>query len=530
MANIAQTAIGNDSFNILVNALTFVDTELPGTNLVGTLSAENADLTVFAPTDAAFAQLALDAGFTGDTTDEGAVTGFLATTFGAETLRDVILYHVSPEAKTLATIQADGTVDTVLGVTITSDGPTLVDNEPDLIDPSVVIPDIAADNGIIHAIDRVLLPVDLPGNDAPTITGIVAASGEGFDDNAGDFDLLLASVKAAGLDDLLNDPTIDVTVFAPTDGAFVGLSQTLGFTGSDEAEAFNYLVDALALLNGGDAIGLLTDVLTYHVSGESLQASQVLSADTIPTLLGADLGVDGASLVDADPDVANPNLIATDIQAANGIVHVLDGVLLPADLLASDGSNDVDFIIAGEGRDHIRTGRDNDLVDGNGGNDEIFLGRGDDVAFGGTGNDEIRGGKGNDTISGDAGNDDLFGGRGRDDISGGTGDDLIKGGRGNDTIDGGAGFDVLVGGRGADVFVFATGSDVDLIRDFGGHDRIDLSGVEGISDFHDFEGSIRDFGHFTVIDFGQGDVLALAGVDAHELSASDFIFEGDMIA
>ena len=506
MPTIADIAVGNENFNILVNALTFVDAELPGTNLINTLSDPASDLTVFAPSDAAFAQLAADLGYAGDPLDETAVTTFLAENAGAETIRDIILYHVSPGAQTAADIAANGTVATLFGPTITADLPTLVDQDPDVIDPSLVATDIMADNGIVHVIDRVLLPVDLPGNDAPTITEIVAASGNEFDDNPADFDILLKAVQTAGLADTLNDPNVDLTVFAPTDAAFVGLAQTLGFTGEDEADAWGYLVEALTLLGGGDPVPLLTEILTYHVAGESLQASQVLSAEAITTLQGGELGVDGTSLVDADPDVADPNLIATDIQAANGVVHVLDGVLLPADLLPSDGSNDVDFVIGTDGRDFITTGADNDLISGGRKGDFIASGSGDDLVLAGAGRDIVHAGRGDDTIDG------------------GKGRDLILGNAGDDVINGGAGRDKIFGGSGADTFVFEQGGGRDRIFDFrDGEDVIDLTSF-GFSGFDDLEHAIRGNSHRTVINLGDHDRIVLVGVDEHKIDESDFIF------
>jgi serralysin len=506
MTSIAAIAAGDARFNILVSALQFVDSNLPGTNLLGALSAAGANLTVFAPTDIAFGQLAKDLGYTGSATDEGAVTSFLVSALSPETIRDVILYHVSAGAKTLAQISANPTVSTLNGQTLTADGITLVDQEPDLINPSLVQTDIAASNGIVHVIDRVLLPVDLPGNDAPTITGIVAASGD-FDTNPKDFDLLLKAVQAAGLADTLNNPAADLTVFAPNDAAFLNLAKTLGFKGVTEAAAFDFVVDALTLLSGGGSpIPLLTDILLYHVVPESLQASQVLSSTTIGTVLGTSLGVNGTTLVDGDPDLANPNIIATDIQAANGVVHVIDGVLIPVDILKSNGDKNVDFIIAGDKSDVIHVGRDNDFVDGNGGNDVIFGGRGNDVLLGGAGNDVIFGNQDNDTIKGDDGRD------------------VIHGGQGDDVITGGAGRDILSGNAGIDTFVFAAGSQTDTILDFrNGVDKIDLSAF-ALAGFEALEHAIHGFRGLAVIDLGNGDKIELVGVRADQLDATDFLF------
>ena len=506
MPTITAIAAGDARFNVLVSALQYVDATLPGTNLLGALSGASANLTVFAPTDAAFGQLAKDLGFTGSITNEAAVTSFLVGALPVETIRDVILYHVSAGAKTLAQISANPTIATLNGQTFTADGKTLTDKEPDLINPSLVQINIAATNGIIHVIDRVLLPVNLPGNTVGTISDIVAASGA-FDTNGADFDLLLKAVQTAGLAGALANPTADLTVFAPNDAAFLKLAATLGFTGTDESAGFDYLVDALTLLSAGASpIPLLTDILTYHVSPTSLQASQVLSATSIATLLGSNLGVNGTTLVDAATKLANPGIIATDIQAANGVVHVIDGVLIPADILKSNGSKQVDFVIKGDGADFVNVGRDNDYVDGNGGNDVIHGGRGNDVLLGGTGSDLIFAGRDNDTVLGEAG------------------DDFLHGGRGNDVINGGAGRDILAGNSGRDTFVFAKGSEVDQIVDFeNGRDKIDLKDF-GLPNFAALSGAIHGVNGLTVIDLGNGDRIELIGLRPSALDATDFIF------
>ncbi|WP_299970496.1 fasciclin domain-containing protein [uncultured Roseobacter sp.] len=490
--NIVEIAAGSDDFNILVKALTAAD-------LVGTVQAAN-DITVFAPTDAAFTQLAKDLGFDGDGTDEDAVFDFIAGALAGlapdgnpiPLLTDILLYHVSAGAKTAAEVDAAEQVQTLLeGATFGSEGTELVDNEPDVANPNIVIPDLAASNGMVQVIDRVLIPLDIPGNTPepeplPTLTEIVAASGGTFDQDGSDFDLLLNAVQTAGLADALNDPEADLTVFAPNDDAFVTLSQTLGFKGSDEGEAFAYLVDALTLLSGGgDPVPLLTEILTYHVVPEALDSTAVLSSTGIVTLQGGTLTVEGTRLVDADPDITDPSLIATDIQASNGIAHVLDGVLLPADILQSDGSGDVDFVIDGDRGSVIRTGRDNDLVDGNGGHDFIRLGSGDDIGLGGAGND------------------------------------ILHGGRGDDRLEGGKGNDLLIGNSGDDVFVFRTGDGTDLIKHFqDGHDLIDLSGTDAAS-IDDL--SITQKGRATVIDLGEDQAIILTGRNI-DLGAEDFIF------
>jgi len=144
---------------------------LDAAGLVGTVEGLN-DVTVFAPTDAAFTQLAVDLGFTGDTSDEDAIFGAIAAALSdlgggdpIPLLTDVLLYHVSAGAKSAAEVDALDAVATLLeGATFGSEGTELIDNEPDVANPNIVIPDIAASNGTIQAIDRVLIPLDIPGN------------------------------------------------------------------------------------------------------------------------------------------------------------------------------------------------------------------------------------------------------------------------------------------------------------------------------------------------------------------------------
>ena len=243
------------------------------------------DITVFAPTDAAFTQLAVDLGFDGDQGDETAVfnhiAGALAGLNGGDPiplLTDILLYHVSPAAKLAAQVEALDAIETLLtGETFEPTAGQLVDNEPDVANPAIVIPDIAADNGIIQAIDRVLLPIDIPGNDLPNIVDIATGSD--------DFNILVQALSAAGLVETVQGLT-DITVFAPTDAAFTQLAVDLGFDGdqSDETAVFNHIAGALAGLNGGDPIPLLADILLYHVSPEAKFQAEIEALDH-----GADL-------------------------------------------------------------------------------------------------------------------------------------------------------------------------------------------------------------------------------------------------
>jgi uncharacterized surface protein with fasciclin (FAS1) repeats len=122
---------------------------------------------------------------------------------------------------------------------------------------------------------------------------------------AGSFNTLVAAVKAAGLVDTLKSPG-PFTVFAPTDDAFAKLPE-----GTLEA-----------LLNDKEK---LTAILTYHVVAGKMMASDVISKTSLKTVQGESLQVSTSDGV----KIGNANIIKTDIQASNGVIHVIDSVLIP---------------------------------------------------------------------------------------------------------------------------------------------------------------------------------------------------------
>ena len=132
-----------------------------------------------------------------------------------------------------------------------------------------------------------------------TITDFVAKSGGEFDGNPFDYDILLNAVLTAELAEALADPNADYTLFAPNDRAFIRLARDLGYEGWDEEETWLFLVDALTELGGGDPIPVLTDILLYHVGGESLDFIDVLMFN---------------------------------VYLSNGIVHTINRVLIPLEL------------------------------------------------------------------------------------------------------------------------------------------------------------------------------------------------------
>ena len=286
--DIVDIAVGAGSFETLVAAVTAAD-------LVDTLKSDG-PFTVFAPTDEAFA-VALDA--LGITAED-----LLADT---ELLTDILLYHVVPGAvfaETVVTLDSATTAQgSDIAISIVDGGVVLNDTV------NVVTTDIEASNGVIHVIDFVLLPPadeatgDENMGDDMTIAEIVAG-----DDR---FGTLLAAVQAAGLAETLADEGATFTVFAPTDDAFAAALEALDLTAEE------------LLASDG-----LADILLYHVvSGAAVYAETVVTLDAATTAQGDDITieiVDGAVVLNG-----TVNVIITDIEASNGVIHVIDFVLLP---------------------------------------------------------------------------------------------------------------------------------------------------------------------------------------------------------
>ncbi|RMG90160.1 MAG: fasciclin domain-containing protein [Chloroflexi bacterium] len=270
------------------------------------LSDPEAELTVFAPTDEAFAALIEALG-------EEAFNDILADT---ETLTNILLYHVVPGVVMAEDVVGleDGTmVDTLLDdnfITVTFDD----DGNVFINDAQVIVTDIEAANGVIHVIDAVLVPSE--DTAYPTIADIVVTSATA--EEGAEFTTLLAAVQAAdeAVLEALSDPDAELTVFAPTDEAFAALIDALG------EEAFN---DILADSE------TLTNILLYHVVPGVVMAEDVVMLENetaVDTLLEGD-----PIIVTFDDDgnvfVDGAQVIVTDIKAANGVIHVIDAVIVP---------------------------------------------------------------------------------------------------------------------------------------------------------------------------------------------------------
>jgi transforming growth factor-beta-induced protein len=268
-ADIVDTAVADGRFKTLAAALT-------AAGLVDTLKGAG-PFTVFAPTDDAFAKL-----------PQGTLETLLKPE-NKQTLTDILTYHVAAGKMMAVDVVKQTLIDTVNGapVKVKLDGSKVFIN-----DAQVVITDIIAANGVIHVIDSVILP-------PKDIVDTAVADGR--------FKTLAKALTAASLIDTLKGKG-PFTVFAPTDAAFAKLpAGTINALLADKAK--------------------LTSILTYHVVAGRVMAADVVKLTSADTVNGkaVTIKVDGDKVYVNDAQV-----VITDILTANGVIHVIDTVLLPA--------------------------------------------------------------------------------------------------------------------------------------------------------------------------------------------------------
>ncbi|OCQ21376.1 adhesin [Pseudoalteromonas luteoviolacea] len=282
--NIAEVATAAGSFTTLLKA---VETAGLSSALTGA-----GPLTVFAPTDAAFAALGTDT-----------INTLLAN---PDVLGDILKQHI-----------VSGNVDSVTAMSLNGkNATTLLNNQlPVAIDATkdrlkfagvtVTQTDIPASNGIIHVLDAVVV-ADIT---VPESLGLIPQVAQ----NDGSFNTLVSLLSATGLDQTLSDPTIKFTVFAPTDAAFAALGQDT--------------LDALAA-----DTQKLSDILLYHVvSGQSIMsdaAGAVASSDNNMVMM-ANSDSAALSMVDSKLFIDDAVIRTANVNADNGVIHVLDKVIMP---------------------------------------------------------------------------------------------------------------------------------------------------------------------------------------------------------
>jgi uncharacterized surface protein with fasciclin (FAS1) repeats len=260
------------------------------------LAAPGANVTVFAPTNAAFAALATQLGFADATA--------MVSALPPSALANILSYHLLPARRTAADLAAGGSTQATaysfsgsaasLGVATTG-GVRLTDAA--LTQANVTTANVEASNGVIHVIDKVLVP--------PGVLTVVQMAQV----NPG-FSTLVSAVVQAGLADDLSAAG-PFTVFGPTNAAFAAIAGTVA----------------------GLSPTQLQTVLTYHVVGAQVLSSGITFGAPVATLSGQSFTINAATppLVAAITDTtATPaGIVAVDVRASNGVIHVIDKVLLP---------------------------------------------------------------------------------------------------------------------------------------------------------------------------------------------------------
>lgn len=278
--DIVDTAVAAGSFKTLAAALGAAD-------LVDALKGEG-PFTVFAPTDEAFSKL-----------PAGTVESLLKPE-NKDQLTAVLTYHVvagQVAAKQVVDLEGAKTLNGQRVDIAVADGKVSVDKA------TVVTTDILCSNGIIHVIDSVILPAS---------DNIVATA-----DKAGAFKTLLAAAKAAGLAEALSGKG-PFTVFAPTDEAFAKLP-----------------AGTVETLLKPENKSKLAAILKYHVVSGRVYSEDALAAKKAKTLEGPEIHISAAG---GQAKINDANLVTTDLDASNGVIHVIDSVILPPAKPAKVGS------------------------------------------------------------------------------------------------------------------------------------------------------------------------------------------------
>jgi transforming growth factor-beta-induced protein len=269
---IVQIAADAGTFHTLVAAV-------KAAGLAETLSGKG-PFTVFAPTDAAFAKLGKDT-----------LANLLKPENKAQ-LTSILTYHVVgaqvPAATVVARKELTSLQGSALPITVTA-------GKVQIGTATVTQTDLLGSNGVIHVIDSVLLP--------PAEPNLVELASK-----AGRFGTLLKAAVAAGLADTLAKDG-PFTVFAPTDEAFAKLGQ-----------------DTIANLLKPENKAQLVTILKNHVVAGKVLAAQAVTLSEAKTIGGGTLPlqVRGKTL-----HVGTATVVATDLSASNGVIHVIDSVLVP---------------------------------------------------------------------------------------------------------------------------------------------------------------------------------------------------------
>lgn len=281
--NIVETATAAGNFTTLIAAL-------EATQLDALLANPDRKFTVFAPTDTAFAELGQDT-----------INALLADT---ETLANILQYHViaDNEVQSNAAIAAANSNNPEIAMANEkASGLSVVDGTLYINTSTVTGADIMASNGVIHVIDKVIMPPEDVGAPSQTIAEIAGSSS--------DLTTLVSALQAANLVSTLANESETFTVFAPTDAAFASIPEnTLN-----------------AILADAD---LLQNLLLQHVVRDAAVDSvsaYTLNGKSATTASGAEIPV---AIVDGQLSIGEAVISTYDIYATNGVIHIIDSVIV----------------------------------------------------------------------------------------------------------------------------------------------------------------------------------------------------------
>lgn len=298
--NIVETAVANGSFNTLVAALQATDLDV-------VLADESTMFTVFAPTDDAFALIG-----------EETINTLLAN---PDVLSNILLQHVIA-GSAVSSVSAYSLNGAMVETASMASIPLTINSATDMLTfggANIIMKDIYTTNGVIHVIDAVVVgDVEVP---APAMSLVDVAVGNGS------FTTLVAALQSTGLDTTLADLDTDYTVFAPTDAAFAKLPE--GTLDSLTAEQ-------------------LSDILLYHVlPGKVMSDGAISVAQSSENMVEVANG-DMVSLSFVDSMLfVNGALVSTaDVMADNGVIHVIDNVILPPAMMETPTQNIVEVALS----------------------------------------------------------------------------------------------------------------------------------------------------------------------------------------
>ena len=302
--SILATAQATPDLSSLVAAVQFASDNNDLVNLLGSAGT----LTTFAPTNAAFDALAKK--LTGNANARGPD---ILVPANKALVKSVLQYHVLTSTVGSAAIPFGKAITPAGGGFFKID---LVASKPVITDgrngkSNIITTDIKASNGVVHLIDAVLLPADKDVvqtaiASSPEFTSLVAALQFASDNND-----LVTTMSGIG----------PFTVFAPTNAAFDALAREL--TGSTTATGPSLLVPANK--------ALLRSVLTYNVVAARVLKADISLNTPITTVHGKTFVIQATTAGVAITDGRNrvSNIMATDVLTSNGVIHVIDKVILP---------------------------------------------------------------------------------------------------------------------------------------------------------------------------------------------------------